>query len=157
MKTNEPHIVPSKPVAETPKEVKLNDIKPDQADLLEGQFVCSFKIRRTLKPENNVGFIFEAKVNINSGILSFTRSKWRTGSSSATQDATDEASLLIKANGELIGEMPVFFLFGNDEKVDVSLPGEFESSNTPFILEGKNSVVVRDGLELDFFIENCVN
>ena len=157
VKTNEPHIVPSKPVAETPKEVKLNDIKPDQADLLEGQFVCSFKIRRTLKPENNVGFIFEAKVNINSGILSFTRSKWRTGSSSATQDATDEASLLIKANGELIGEMPVFFLFGNDEKVDVSLPGEFESSNTPFILEGKNSVVVRDGLELDFFIENCVN
>ena len=46
-------------------------------------------------------------------------------------------------------------MFGNDELVTVTLPSTLDKRNSIDIPEGKHTIIVRDGLELEFVVSNC--
>ena len=70
-------------------------------------------------------------------------------------NAIKGSSLSITSAGDLVGEMPVYVMFGNDELVTVTLPSTLDKRNSIDIPEGKHTIIVRDGLELEFVVSNC--
>ena len=134
-----------------------HNLKGSQIELLAGQYACSLEINRTLKPNNDVGKIFESDIFISDGKVSFREFEWRTGGGISGLDAINESLLLVASDGELLGEMPVYVMFGNDDIVRAKLLDGFHDTNPENIPEGRHSVLVRDDLELEFVIRNCGN
>ena len=141
--------------ASSKADIENASLKTGEIELLAGQHTCSLDINRTLKPQNDVGKIFESEVYINAGRLSFEEFEWRTGGGVVGLNAIKGSSLSITSAGDLVGEMPVYVMFGNDELVTVTLPSTLDKRNSIDIPEGKHTIIVRDGLELEFVVSNC--
>ena len=76
---------------------------------------CNFSLVRNLMNENEINEIARGKFKIHDGKIIFTNQEWNTGGNTNNKNILDVSNLNIDNNGFLIGSLPIYTMFGNDE------------------------------------------
>ena len=76
---------------------------------------CNFSLIRNLMNENDINEIARGKFKIHNGKIIFTNEEWRTGGNINNKNILEISNLNLDKNGFLIGSLPIYTMFGNDE------------------------------------------
>ena len=77
---------------------------------------CNFSLIRNLLNENEISEIAKGKFKLHNGNIIFIDEEWKTGGNINNKNILKEVSNLnLDKNGFLIGSLPIYTMFGNDE------------------------------------------